>query len=321
MHHRYVSRSITLVFFFQLLSSCEDSVQGRGSSLDEPMGGAPSKKAPTGGTHSNIDSTGGADSDNTSTGGAPSTGGAIEASGGTSMTSAGGEPFQGGAPNGGSASGGATGGAAGSPSTDPAFTDWFEGPTLDAAWSFIDPQDDCRLQLSSDGITFVLPGGSSHDLWPTTNANAPRILRPAADEDFVITTHIVTPPTPAVQSAGILIEGTQQRFLRADLYSTDTEVRAFFALIDLAGSETTTFDNNAVAQLGQTSPPTYLRLTRTGNLFSFTYSHDGLIWPSKPGHEIPFEVTRIGLSVGNAAGTETPAPAYDATFEYFEFSP
>jgi regulation of enolase protein 1 (concanavalin A-like superfamily) len=191
---------------------------------------------------------------------------------------------------------------------DDFVSDDFLSTTLDARWSFLDPRDDSSLTLDGTRLQFNVPSGTSHDVWSGGNF-APRVLQPMDDADFALEAKFETLPSQQYQLQGILVEAASDDYIRFDTYSDGTNLRIFAA----------TFDPNPTVKISEViaSPttPLYLRVARSGDVWTMTYSFDRQTWHSPTGHTFAhaLAVSQAGLFAGNAGSSP---PAFTAQFDY-----
>ncbi|WP_172300496.1 Ig-like domain-containing protein [Pseudoruegeria sp. HB172150] len=156
-------------------------------------------------------------------------------------------------------------------------------------------------------LELVTPDGD-HDVWDANNGV--RAMQDASDTDFQIETRFLTTPTEKFQLQGLLVEQDEDNWLRFDTYSDGNNLYAF-AAITVDGDSTSAFK---VAIPEGTAP--YLRLTRTGDTWTFEYSQDGLTWTTAGSFDHALTVSQTGVFAGNTGN----ASGYTAQVDYFENS-
>ena len=210
--------------------------------------------------------------------------------------------------------GGGTGGTGGSGGgTAPgAFLsdDFFDGALDPVLWEVVDPQADGTVQVVGAGtldghLLLSVPAGTKHDAWTTNTAL--RVMQPAADEDFEIEVKFESEPTEKYQSQGVLAEQDPSNYVRFDVYSDGTSLRAFAATFSNGSN------SNKVNTPIPSGPTTYLRLTRSGDQWTAQYSYDGHSWTTAASFTHSLAVTAVGPFAGNF----NPSPAYTAVVDYF----
>jgi regulation of enolase protein 1 (concanavalin A-like superfamily) len=92
------------------------------------------------------------------------------------------------------------------------FVDEFEHRKMADGWEWVDRRQDCSHKITRRGrLEITCPAG--HDLWPSLNFNAPRLIRPVAD-DFIIETKIRVKPKILFEGAGLIIWKNLDNFVR-----------------------------------------------------------------------------------------------------------
>ena len=211
---------------------------------------------------------------------------------------------------GGAGSGGTGGSGGGSASAAFLSDDFFDGAVDPVLWEVVDPRADGTVRIVGAGtsdaqLLLSVPAGTKHDAW-TTNTTL-RVMQPAADDDFELEVKFESEPTQKYQGQGVLVEQDPSNYIRFDLYSDGTYLRAFVA----------TFTNGSSSvkanQKISTGPTTYLRLTRNVDQWSAQYSFDGLTWTTAATFAHALTVTAVGPFASNF----NPNPAFTAVVDYF----
>ncbi len=203
------------------------------------------------------------------------------------------------------------GGVGGAPVSGPFTSDDFDSATLDTdLWDIIDPQGDGTVSVVGAGtsnarLLLSVPEGTAHDPWVVNTSL--RVMQPATDEDFEIEVKFESLPTEKFQSQGLLVEQDAGHFIRFDLYSDGISLLVFSAVFA---------DGSPITQLNQAitaSSIQYLRLTRTGDVWTEHYSLDGQSWTTVASFTQSLQVSSVGVFAGNF----DPSPAYTAVVDYF----
>ncbi len=184
------------------------------------------------------------------------------------------------------------------------------------AWRFHDPfntsggNDPGESTLTFDGTNALLdiPAGLRHDLWKTSATNtAPRLLQPASNTDFQFEVKFETAPNTATQLQGIVVQESNDIFLRFDVFYDNSGVRLFVAYVNGVANTNTTYASTALS-----ISPNYRQVIRSGDNWTFRYSDDGETWQS-----ISFikslTVTEVGFFAGNAGQN----PDFLSSVDYF----
>ncbi|MDO8632227.1 MAG: hypothetical protein Q7R41_17220 [Phycisphaerales bacterium] len=196
---------------------------------------------------------------------------------------------------------------------DSLFRDDFDG-TLQAGWS-IDASSDADVDLSSrTGFARLLPPESPDPSVQTTRT----LLLRDMDGDFVLVTRMEFQTITDLQLSGLVIQGDESR----------TVVLGLFSATGASGSLRGLFlraDRGAGVDPGRAITPSdldnvYLRLERSGNSYTGSYSSDGVTF-TVVGTVTDDLSDRVGTGIGTAADTRCTANCDQRTpadFDFFE---
>jgi uncharacterized repeat protein (TIGR01451 family) len=195
---------------------------------------------------------------------------------------------------------------AGAQTTVP-VSDEFTGMSLNTSlWTFVNPVGDGSFKMTGTNILLQVPAGKSHDLW-TGGENAVRIVQPVSNSDFDVRAKFDSAVTQQYQAEGILVEQDGLNYLRFDLLSDGTTPRMFSGSISSGNAST------RINQAITASSPIWLRVMRSGNTFTFSYSKDGISFTAAGTYSQVLTVNRVGLYGDNGV----PSPALTASVDYF----
>ncbi len=187
----------------------------------------------------------------------------------------------------------------------------------------IDPKKDCRFIPGGDGLTIDVPTGE-HNLNPTplfNDVSAPRVLQ-TGEGDFQLEVRVEAFPPPETGfggipknyiGAGLVLWQDANNFVRF-LRAANGATGAMFIHLEsyrdgqVAGGNAWDIPNVSTA----------LRVVRTGNAISFSYSTDGHNWTEAPSE--PSVHLADKLEVGVAAINSTNHP-FAAKFNQLQFRP
>jgi uncharacterized repeat protein (TIGR02543 family) len=194
------------------------------------------------------------------------------------------------------------------------FSDDFNTCALDSTvWDFIDPLGDATLALK-DGqqIELTVPAGTEHDIFPIPNSTqplnrAPRLMQAISDADFELEVKFASEIRRMYQIQGLLVEQDGENFLRFDF---DHDGNSPNLLVMHYANGTPTLLNYEPLT---GSAPWYMRVNRTADFWSLTYSNDGLSWTTGYTFTQALAPTQAGVFVGNAGGN----PEHTAVIDYF----
>jgi regulation of enolase protein 1 (concanavalin A-like superfamily) len=190
-------------------------------------------------------------------------------------------------------------------------SDDFSGSVLDSSvWSVSDPLGDGSFVMTGTQLAISVGAGAVHDPWSGANTTA-RVMQPANDTDFELEVKFESDVTRAYQGQGILVQESAGRFLRFDVFSDGSSVHVFSAMID--GATATTKLNQKVGL----SAPMWLRVSRTGNVWSLSTSNDGTSFTPRTSFTQTLTVTQVGAFAGNFGTASRPPPAHTALIDYF----
>jgi regulation of enolase protein 1 (concanavalin A-like superfamily) len=196
----------------------------------------------------------------------------------------------------------------------PAFgqvvADDFHACALDPVWTFVNPAGDGASVRIDGGYTadahlsLSVPGGTTHEAWNTT-LGAPRVEQPLADVDFNAAAKFVSVLPVNYSQQGLLVRQDDSHWLRLEIYR-DPVGEFHVAAI---GGPTTVFYDLTFNPTGAT--PLFLRVHRTGQVWTLSWSHDGSTW-QVAGSPFTYELhpVAIGLYAGNR-GANPPAHTVD----------
>ncbi len=190
--------------------------------------------------------------------------------------------------------------------------DFSSGSLNPAIWSFINPGTPSTLTFTGTGtadarLSIAVPAGTPHDAWTGGNTTA-RVMQVASNSDFEIEVKFDSRPTARYQLEGVIVEQDANNYVRFDFNSDGTNLRLFAATI-IAGSPTT---RHNVVIAG--AAVLYMRVRRTGNQWTQTYSLNGTTWTNGASFSQAITVNSVGPFFGNAG---SPAPAFTGLVDYF----
>ncbi len=197
----------------------------------------------------------------------------------------------------------------------PAFavtSDDFSSPELNASiWTAINPRSDATFTIEGSGtpdsaLVINVPAGTDHDVWLVNMA--PRIMQAAANEDLDIEVKFQSSLTSQYQIQGVIVEQDSSNYMRFDFVRDNLGTRVYAA----------SFSNGSASVKSNVSiingNPLYLRINRTGNQWTESYSYNGTNWTTAGSFAHTLAVASIGPFAGNAGN---PAPAFTSRIDYF----
>jgi len=205
------------------------------------------------------------------------------------------------------------------------FFDNFDSGILRNEWNIIDSYGSSIFSLISmpGYLTISTTYPPNKDLWQGVNFYSPRVMQTIYG-NFTIETKIWAVLNESVQSGGILVWKNEANFLRLERAKRyDYQEILFVGTINGVWSVSSPEVSNPGAILHVPNiNPTYLRLVRTGSIYSGYYSSDSLNWHFIANITMD---TDYSLSVGlyNVIRGDPPiysATSFTANFDYFRIS-
>jgi regulation of enolase protein 1 (concanavalin A-like superfamily) len=204
---------------------------------------------------------------------------------------------------------------AGPPGSGPAgiYSDDFNSCAVDTGlWTVFDPLFDASFVITGAGagdakLEVSIPGGVAHG--PGAVNNSARLMQPITNADFEVEIRFDSALTLEYQEQGILVEADPQTYLRFDFHSDGTSNFAFAGIIDINGASS----EGSVPIVPTTTQ--YMRVSRVGDLWTQSYSYDGLAWNVANQFTYVITVSNVGFFAGNEPGTNSPA--HTAIVDYF----
>ncbi len=173
-------------------------------------------------------------------------------------------------------------------------------------WSVIDPNGDATVAMTGSGASVSLPAGTPHGFTGGVNRTV-RLVQTVADQDLEVDVRF----EPLVASGntafeGILIEQDAGHYLRFELSTVACQYR--LQAFSQSGATLTSRLNRTIP-----TPPSHLRVRRTGNIWFFSVSYDGLAWKQMVSFSQVLSPTVVGPYVGSEGGS---SPAVTGTIDY-----
>lgn len=194
------------------------------------------------------------------------------------------------------------------------FFDDFNGSTLKSEWNIIDLDGGSSFDLTvnSGWLRITTTSPPWRDLYRPVGLNAPRIVLLGINGNFTIETKVMTTTDEEWESGGILVWKDSYNFIRLDRACGmgNSQRILFVATKDGVWTPLDTV-------LSSNMNPTYLKLVRTGNVFSGFFSADGITWYHAGDLTFPMDdPVDVGLLLVNVYHSGT----FYADFDYFKLS-
>jgi hypothetical protein len=179
-------------------------------------------------------------------------------------------------------------------------------------WTTENPLGDGIVTMNGTAATLNVPQGTTHDLY-TSGDNALRIMQPVGNSNFSVDVRFQSVPEIGNQDEGILVEQDSGDFLRFDVLFNGTVGPELFA----AGITGSTATNFVGTQISLPNGPLVLRLARSGNVWTPSWSADGVHFTTVSSFTFDLNVARVGPYAGTYASTAFNSPSFTAIVDYF----
>lgn len=196
---------------------------------------------------------------------------------------------------------------------DSVVADDFSGELDTGLWTLHDPIGDSSVSTTGTQVAIVVPAGTSHDVWQSSN-NAPRLRQSVSDTDFEIEVKFDSAINQQYQLQGILVEQDNGNLVRFDFYSTNSSNRLFAASFS---NGSPSVRNDVTVSSGA---PMYMRIKRAGDVWTQSYSYDGLSWTTATSFTHALQANYVSLMAGNFASSGS-APSHTALIDYIHLVP
>lgn len=188
-------------------------------------------------------------------------------------------------------------------------SDDFNTATLDTnLWTFVNPVGDGAVSVNGTEALLSVPAGRAHDLWTAGNASA-RILQPIADVDFAVEVKFDSAPQTSIQDQGLIVAADASNYIRFDVYYSGA---VYLFSSSFVNNRPTVYSNPKVGAI--IGSPIWLRVQRQGNVWTGSWSTDGVNFAAYTNFTFGLPVAQIGPFVANNGSS---APAFTAKVDYF----
>ncbi|MQW74974.1 DUF1349 domain-containing protein [Nocardioides sp. dk4132] len=189
----------------------------------------------------------------------------------------------------------------------------FDGSALGSAWDVVRPSG--NLEVSDGTVNIPL---EATDLYQGTNTARDLVLTDLPEGPFVVTTKVSAPIDRSYQSAGLLIYGDDDNYIKHVFQGRSDQPDAASNIIQTAKELDGTAAETNTSGLGEEFPDTvWLRLTsEDGTDVIGSYSADGETWTEmSAGYDLSgITDPRVGLL---AAANTTAGAGITASFDWF----
>ncbi|MCU1260367.1 MAG: autotransporter protein [Bryobacterales bacterium] len=193
-------------------------------------------------------------------------------------------------------------------------------PINSSLWALVAPAGGSQ-STTGTAVQLVAPGGSTHDPNDSTTNNAVRLEQSISNVDFNVVAKFNSLPSVAANSyngEGIMVSSDASNFLRFEVYSNQTSGYQIYASSTAASVQGNPFIN---AALPVTAGSFYLRVGRAGNVWTESWSTDGVNYTTSGTFTQAISTAKTGPYVTNYATTAAATPSNVATVDFFRRLP
>lgn len=199
----------------------------------------------------------------------------------------------------------------------PAISDDFDGcGAVSPTWTWFDPLGQADYSVTGSQLKIVVPPGVNYDIWKDGNHSA-RLMQEVANTNFELFVRFDSAVSQGIQTQGVLIEMSDDVFLRADFLHDGAGLRFFAGTVD-DGVGRIRF-NEAIPT--PATPGISMRIQRNGEQWKMMYRvNDADPWIGVPKNTFKFamNVERVGVfAASQATNNQTTPPGHTALFDYF----
>jgi hypothetical protein len=192
------------------------------------------------------------------------------------------------------------------------ISDDFAGPALHSRWSVVDPVGDGTVSTVGSGtadahLELTIPTGTGHDPWNVNRSL--RVMQTAADVDLGLEAKFDSLPTARYQMQGITVQQDLDDWLRFEIYSDGSVLRAF------AASTTSGVSSVQLSKAVPAAPSSRLRVERTASAWTLSYAAGDGAYTVVGSFQRALAVTAAGVHVGNNGATGAQ-PGFTARVDY-----
>ena len=172
---------------------------------------------------------------------------------------------------------------------------------LDPRWTFINPLSVGSYALVGAGsgdahLSLSVPAGTAHNAYHVNEGV--RVMQSAENVDFELEVKFNTEPDDGYNDQGIIIEQDAGNWLRFDVYDASDTVAGDTLYVGNTVGGTTVAVPFGGAGISD-GAAMYLRVARSGDLWTFTYSGGGSVWTTATTLIQALTVTAVGVYAGN----------------------
>jgi len=186
-------------------------------------------------------------------------------------------------------------------------------------WTLTNPSGGEIMDFTGTQVKLYASSAAEHDIWDGTQIFAPRLMQTANNRSFEIEAKFDSTPSGTYTAQGLLVQQDDNDLLEYYVYSFGTTLRIFAALVvDGVEQQPYLVDTN-IPTSRITAAPMYLRINRSGNFWTLSYSGNGTDWWTAVTFNRSMVVNQVGVVVGNQDDPDTGIlPGFLMIVDYFQ---
>ena len=189
-------------------------------------------------------------------------------------------------------------------------SDDFNTTTINSStWTFLNPAGTATGSDNGTEAVITVPSGASQ--YASTTEEAPALVQTVGNGDFSAEVKFDSEVVQADQEQGLIAIQDPSDFIRFAIESIGTQ--AYVSAQATIGGVITTESQLAV----RNGTNFYLRVARSGNTWSYSYSYNGQAWTSEGSFALTLTLTQVGPYAASGTAGSASAPGFTALVDYF----
>jgi regulation of enolase protein 1 (concanavalin A-like superfamily) len=184
------------------------------------------------------------------------------------------------------------------------------GTISNPPWTFLNPAGTATDSDNGTDAVIAIPSGASQ--YASTTEAAPALVQTVSNGDFSAQVEFASEVTQADQEQGLIAIQDSSDFIRFDIESIGTQ--AYVSAQATIGGVVTTESQLAV----RNGANFYLRVARSGNTWSYSYSYNGQAWTSEGSFALTLTLAQVGPYAASGPAGSASAPGFTALVSYFD---
>ncbi|WP_374688889.1 DUF1349 domain-containing protein [Promineifilum sp.] len=201
--------------------------------------------------------------------------------------------------------------------TGPVSDDFDSCAALSTMWSWADPLGEANYTMTGTQLKIAIPSGFDYEVWTAGNKGA-RIMQEIENTDFEVSVRMESAVLQSGQVQGILVEASEQQFIRFDFYRDEEALKLFAGRVDNGAPRIFKNKEPDETLLAQNASVMYLMVRRTGDEWKLFYRSDVTKpWTNFVKFYYGIDAQRIGVFAGSQQPKAGAPPGHTALFDFF----